>query len=285
MSRVTALAACFAFAICSVPSFAQQPPAQQPPAQQPPAQQAPQHPGYYQYPSQQTPQYPKYYQYPPPVVPAPSVPPTPVRVLPTPVREPLVHWHIDGGWSDPVGRTANYLQGGYSVGAGFSVAPAHDSPLDFRFDANYDRNDATRELVALNQNASGAINRGNASIWNGTLDLELHVPFGGGVRGYVFGGGGAYNTTVSFREPFFTRGGYYGGGYYCNPFAGFCGGFGEFNAASHTITKFGWNAGAGLEVPLESGVKFFVEGRYNRIEETNATIPLSFVPITVGLRF
>jgi hypothetical protein len=67
----------------------------------------------------------------------------------------LVHWHIDGGWSDPAGRTANYLQGGYSVGGGLSVAPVSGSPLDFRFDVNYDRNDATQELIGLRRMKGG----------------------------------------------------------------------------------------------------------------------------------
>jgi opacity protein-like surface antigen len=308
-------AALAAFGLCALPAaMAQTPPQQsspQAPTQQAPAQQAPTQappqapaqqppasarPGYYQFPqpapappAPPAPQYPRYYQYPAyPAYPAPSPPPPPpqyVAVGPA-VAEPLVHWHIGGGWSDPAGRAANYLQGGYSVGGGFSVAPVSGSPLDFRFDVNYDRNDATQELIALNQNASDSINRGREEIWSGTLDLELHLPLGDGVRAYFFGGGGAYDMTLSFGEPFYALGGHHGGGYYCDPFVGFCGGgFGEVRASSQTLTKFGWNAGAGLEVPLSSGAKWFVEGRYNRVQQSNTAVPLEFIPITMGLRF
>jgi opacity protein-like surface antigen len=264
-----------------------QAPAQQtPPTQSQPPAPAPARPGYYQFP-QAAPaqQYPQYYQY--PQTPPPPSPPPP-HAAPTPVSsEPLVHWHIDGGWSDPAGKTADYLQGGYSAGVGFSVAPARGSPFDLRFDFNYDRNDATQRLIGINQNSSGAVNRGREEVWNGTLDLEMHVPIGtSGVDAYFFGGGGAYNVTLSFGEPFYAAGGNSGGYYYCDPFEDFCGGgFGEVRTSSHTMTKFGWNAGAGLEGPINPGVKWFVEGRYNRVQLSNNMVPLAFIPVTVGLRF
>jgi opacity protein-like surface antigen len=265
-----------------------QPQPNQQPTQQQPAQatpQSPARPGYYQFPTQTpapapAPQYPQYYQYPAQTPPPPAPPP---RAATTPVAaEPLVHWHIDGGWSDPAGRTSDYLQGGYSVGAGFSVAPVRGSPFDLRFDVNYGRNDATQELIDLNQNSSGSVNRGREEVWDGTLDLEMHVPLGAGADVYFFGGGGAYNMSLSFGEPFYALGGYY----YCNPFQGFCGGrFGEVKVSSDTLTKFGWNAGAGVEVPVGPGVKWFVEGRYNRVQQANTAAPLAFIPVTVGLRF
>jgi opacity protein-like surface antigen len=301
MTKRLALGA--AFGLCALSAAIAQQTQQSPtPAQQPqptpqqgtppsPAQSSPGRSGYYQFPqpaAPATPQYPQYYPY-PQTPPPPAPPPPPQYVAAKPVvtvSEPLVHWHIDGGWSDPAGRSSNYLQGGYSVGAGFSVAPVHGSPFDLRFDVNYDRNDATQQLIALNQNSGAYINRGREEIWSGTLDLEMHVPLGGHVDVYFFGGGGAYNMSLSFGEPFYALGGYYGGGYYCNPSQEFCGGgFGEVKAASYTLTKFGWNAGAGLQGPLGPGVKWFLEGRYNRVQESNIAVPLAFIPVTVGLRF
>jgi opacity protein-like surface antigen len=197
----------------------------------------------------------------------------------------MVRWHIDGGWSDPAGRSSDYLQGGYSVGAGLSVAPVRGSPIDFRLDVNYDRNNANQALIGLNQNAGDSVDRGREEIWSGTLDLELHLPLGRGASVYFFGGGGGYNMSLSFREPFYAVGdGPVRPAGYCTPF-GFCGGFGGLKTSSDTVTKFGWNAGAGLEVPLNSGVKWFVEGRYNRIQQSNLAGPLAFIPVTVGLRF
>jgi hypothetical protein len=302
------LAAAAALGLCTLPAaMAQQTqqsptPAQPPPAQQPAQQpqptqqqgtpQSPARPGYYQFPQSAppapapgTPQYPRYYQYPQN---APPAPPPPQYVAAKPVNtEPLVHWHIDGGWSEPAGRNSNYLQGGYSAGLGFSVALGRGSPLDLRFDANYDRNDATQRLIGLNQNSSDSINRGREEIWSGTLDLEMHLPLGGGSDLYFFGGGGVYNVTLSFDEPLSALGGYYGGGYYCDPFQEFCGGgFGdEVRAASQTFTKLGWNAGVGLQGPIGGGAKWFLEGRYNRVQNSHTVVPLAFIPITVGLRF
>ena len=45
---------------------------------------------------------------------------------------------------------------------------------------------------------------------------------------------------------------------------------------------FGFNAGAGLDVPL-SGFTTFIEARYNRISESGGST--SFVPVTVGVMF
>jgi opacity protein-like surface antigen len=200
-------------------------------------------------------------------------------------KEPLVHWQIDGGYSDTVGKTERYLEGGYNVGLGVSVATAPGSPVEFRFDANYNHNNATNTLIGLSQTANSYINSGDASIWSGTLDIEFKIPLGGGIQLYEFGGGGAYDTRIAFREPVFVPGGYFGG-YYCNPFFGYCGGsFGEATVSAHSVTKFGWNAGVGLEFPIGGGSKLFVEGRYNRVHTTDTESPISYVPITVGLRF
>lgn len=261
--------------LCAV-SVPQQAPAQQQtptPQQQSPAQ---------QYPSKQ---YPPPYQYPPP---NPYPPPYYYQQVPA-QKERLVHGYIEGGYSETVGKTSDYLQGGYAVGVGFSVAPAPGGPVAFRFDMSYAQNNATTAFIGLNQSTNAAINEGSERIWSGTLDLEFRVPLGGGVHAYFLGGGGAYNTRLSFREPVFLRGGYYdgyGGYYYCDPFIGFCGGgFGEVDVASHTVTKFGWNAGAGLDFPLGNGASWFIEGRYHRIRVSNASIPIQYVPITIGLRF
>ena len=39
-------------------------------------------------------------------------------------EERLIHWHVMGGYSDTLGTTSNYLQGGYIFGGGFSLTPA-----------------------------------------------------------------------------------------------------------------------------------------------------------------
>jgi hypothetical protein len=53
-------------------------------------------------------------------------------------------------------------------------------------------------------------------------------------------------------------------------------------ATSVTEHKFGWNAGAGINLPL-TVFKAFVEARYNRISVNGSSI--EFVPVTVGIMF
>ena len=74
-----------------------------------------------------------------------------------------------------------------------------------------------------------------------------------GVSPYLIGGAGLYMPTVT--APGF---------------------------ASTTENHFGWNAGAGIKLPL-SVFNAFVEARYNRISATGGS--MEFVPITFGIMF
>ena len=51
---------------------------------------------------------------------------------------------------------------------------------------------------------------------------------------------------------------------------------------SSSESKFGWNAGAGINLPLTI-VKAFVEARYNSVKVDNGT--MNFVPLTFGIMF
>jgi hypothetical protein len=53
-------------------------------------------------------------------------------------------------------------------------------------------------------------------------------------------------------------------------------------AASVSENHFGWNAGAGVNVPL-GFLKGFVEARYNRVSLDNSK--MEFVPVTLGIMF
>jgi opacity protein-like surface antigen len=74
-----------------------------------------------------------------------------------------------------------------------------------------------------------------------------------GVSPYLIGGAGLYASTVQ-----------------------------PTGAANVTSNNFGWNAGAGVKLPM-SVFNAFVEARYNRIKATGGS--LSFVPVTVGIMF
>jgi hypothetical protein len=51
---------------------------------------------------------------------------------------------------------------------------------------------------------------------------------------------------------------------------------------STTQNHFGWNAGAGIKLPL-SGFQAFIEARYNRISASGGS--MEFVPVTFGIMF
>jgi opacity protein-like surface antigen len=191
-----------------------------------------------------------------------------------------IHWHLEGGYAPTVGRTSDYLNGGGTVGGGFTFTPSATSPLSLRADVSYSQFDATRHLIYLGEQQSQThIDDGTGRIVNFDLDGVFNIPLTPRVSGYLFAGvGGAYRRidltqTVGF------------GGYYCDYWYGYCG-IGVFPGdvliQRDETTRFAWNAGLGLEFPLYSGPTFFVEARYNRIETRE---PTEFIPIRVGLRF
>jgi hypothetical protein len=53
-------------------------------------------------------------------------------------------------------------------------------------------------------------------------------------------------------------------------------------ASAQTDNHLGWNAGAGVNLPL-SVFKAFVEARYNRVSVNNGS--MQFVPVTLGIMF
>jgi opacity protein-like surface antigen len=191
----------------------------------------------------------------------------------------MIHWHLMGGYSEPVGTTADYLQGGYLVGGGFSVTPSPNGPLDVRFDLSYSEHTATNTLLDIGQQATSTrIDNGTGSFWSGTGNLVFHVPIVYGVRAYGIAGIGAYHSRVELTQQVPYGYGYY----YCDPFSGFCYGSGDALVSSSGVTKFGWNAGAGVEFSLPYGQSWFIEARYHRISTDR---PIEYVPIAIGYRF
>lgn len=190
---------------------------------------------------------------------------------------PTIHWHVMGGYSDTVGTTSDYLQGGYMLGGGFTLSQGFDNPLDARFDFSYSDHEATNNLLNIGQQATGTeVDDGSGQFWSVTGNLEYHVPIMYGVRVYGIAGIGVYHERVELTQ--YAPGGYY---YDCDPFSGYCDG-GEALVASQSQTKFGWNAGLGVDFALPYGHSWFIEARYHRI---NTDTPIELVPIAVGYRF
>jgi hypothetical protein len=103
-------------------------------------------------------------------------------------------------------------------------------------------------------NAFGAKVTGGAKyhVMSATGNVVWGLPMLG-VSPYLIGGAGLYMSTVT-----------------------------PTGLANVTSNDFGWNAGAGVKLPL-SVFKAFVEARYNHISANGGS--LEFVPVTFGIMF
>jgi len=280
------------------------PPASPPPAQYPP-------PPQYQYPPTQpaTPQQ----QPPPPAVPQsppparyptapqyqypPTQPATPPQQQPSPPpRYGNPQWehsessypagdnangfhyhpfrfHIDGGGTLTEKSNAQDFADGWNAGLGFTWYPTSHLPLGLRVDGTYNQFNIRTPLLAqvAAENGTG-IYHGIQRMWGGDTDLELDLHFSPYVRGYILAGGGWYKQETLFRKSYFDN------GYDCGWWS--CG---ITVARYDTNWHFARNAGLGIEFAMGPDASFFIEGRYMRLNPTNAKS--DYIPIRAGLRF
>ena len=189
-----------------------------------------------------------------------------------------IGWQVFGGYSEPVGRTADYFQGGVAVGGGVTYSPP-GRPFDFRFEIAYAGHPASNKLIDLGQQTTDIqIDDGSGSFWSASGNVAFYLPFTHGVEGYVIGGIGAYHARIELTQTVLID------GYYCDPWADFCDygvTAGDILVASHSTTRFGWNAGFGVQFPRFDHA-WFVEARYTQIETST---PIKYVPIQFGYRF
>jgi len=185
-------------------------------------------------------------------------------------------WLMNAGYAAPVGTTSDYLQGGWTIGGGFNVKFAPSSPLSAQFDLSYSDFNATRQLVDLGQSTTPyRVDNGRAEIWALTAALKFTGQFSSAVHGYGLAGIGGYHRYVELTQDAI--------GGVCDPWWGVCYvGTGQAIVSSRSNTKFGWNAGLGLEFPLRYGGAWFLEARWQYVEGEKAT---EFVPIQIGYRF
>ncbi|MGH8209113.1 MAG: hypothetical protein ACREU6_05855 [Steroidobacteraceae bacterium] len=193
---------------------------------------------------------------------------------------------VTAGYSDTLGNTANYLQGGYAFGVGLTLSPSWMHPFDLRFDVNYSGYNATIALINNGQQATNQpIDSGTGTILSGNASLLYHIPIAYGVRAYGVAGVGAYYTRIELDQALPVYGGYgygYGYGYGSGYGYGYGFGYGEAEVAAHGVTNFGWNAGVGIEFALPQRRSWFIEARY---EHVNSAASISVLPIEVGFRF
>jgi opacity protein-like surface antigen len=99
-----------------------------------------------------------------------------------------------------------------------------------------------------NQYSSKIASGNNLKVWGFTGNALFHIPTTGVVRPYVIAGAGLYNAS----------------------------------AGGNSSNDFGFNAGAGINMPL-SGFNTFIEARYTRIS-TDVTAT-QYVPVYFGVSF
>jgi opacity protein-like surface antigen len=196
------------------------------------------------------------------------------------VPDQHVHWHMDTGYAPTTGAISGLLEGGWTVGGGFSWQPDFSSPLALRTDLHYTRFNATRQLIGINQAADQTeIDDGYGQIVDLAVDGEYRMPLSPYLTGFAVAGVGVAHRRVALTQTAAF------GGYVCDYWFGYCD-FGlvpgQVVVASDNTTQFEWNAGLGLDFALGGGQTFFVEARFTRIQTSQ---PTDFVPIRVGLRF
>ena len=177
------------------------------------------------------------------------------------------------GTSIPTGAFGNRVNTGYSLD-GYLGYQFRGTPLGIRTDVGYSSFGLSNSYLERFQFADD----GGASMWSGTLDLTLDLPHVGRVQPYLVGGGGVYRRhvevdrpvgqqVVTAFDPFF--------GFYDEVFTD------QAPIRSHTETKFGWNAGGGVEFP--AGIAhMFVEARYD--DAMTVARHTGFVPVMIGFR-
>lgn len=191
-----------------------------------------------------------------------------------------VRWHVDAGYSPTIGQTSQYFHGGFTIGGGLTWQPRPTEPFALRADLEYTQFDATRNLIAVNEQADGIeIDQGYGEVFGLNVDGEYRVALSDRMSGFALAGIGVDHMRVALTQTVAF------GDYYCDPWFGYCSyGLvpGQVVVASGGTTRLAFNAGFGVDFALGDGQTLFVEARYQRLQTPQ---PTEFVPLTVGLRF
>jgi opacity protein-like surface antigen len=182
-------------------------------------------------------------------------------------------FHIDGGGTLTEKANAQDYADGWNAGFGLTWYPTSHLPLGLRLDGTYNEFNIRNPLLAQVAQANGTgVYHGFQRMWGGDADLELDLHLSPYVRTYLLAGGGWYKQETLFRQSYFDN------GYGCDWWS--CG----LTVARYDRNwTFARNAGLGLEFALGPDASFFVEGRYMRLNPTDAKS--DYIPIHAGLRF
>jgi hypothetical protein len=179
------------------------------------------------------------------------------------------------------GTTGHYLDSGWIVGGGLDWKPDPTGPFSLLAELHYSRYGATEELLRLGnqQQNTVRIDDGDGEIWGLNVNGVYRFPLGAHARGYITAGIGEYYRSVELTQTVLLA------GYYCDPWWGICyqGIFpGDALVQDEATTRFAWNAGLGVEFPLDTGTVLFVDLRYHQVQTGEAT---EFIPLQFGIRF
>jgi hypothetical protein len=184
----------------------------------------------------------------------------------------------------PVGITSDFthLGTGIVVGAGYNFNPHHAFVGEFMWNWLYPTEESLTPLRPLTP--TGDLN-GHSNLFVVTANYRLEFR-GSKVGTYLIGGGGYYYRNASRTESVVVP-----AGTACAPvfrWWGFaCSGGTVISQGSSSFPGgvFGGNAGVGItfNLPHEPRYRVYVEARYHYAPTD--TIPLRFIPITVGFRF
>jgi hypothetical protein len=177
-----------------------------------------------------------------------------------------------GGFTVSAGNTGRYLDNGWNVrgGVGYNLSPYLGANLNLGFDS-----------MGINSTtlSSVGVPGGDVHIFHATIDPVVHLNPKGKVDFYVTAGGGMFHRYQEFTAPTVVS---------TTAFIPF---FGFYPAAvgatqvlaSYTVTKPGYDVGAGLSFGALGHGKFFAEAKYNHMFLNNGHT--DYIPVTFGFRW
>jgi hypothetical protein len=172
--------------------------------------------------------------------------------------------YFGAGAGVPINPAARRLDIGWAVSGGVGVTSRFVGlMLDVNF-VDFGLNRATLARVGAPH--------GDQKYWSITANPVFHVNERGPIDFYVTAGGGLYSQITEFRA----------GSDYYGPYGG-----GGDVLARNTLYKPGVNGGAGFAFRpgLHSPVKIFTEARFHHMFTNGSGSGVSFIPVTVGVRF
>lgn len=177
-----------------------------------------------------------------------------------------------GGFTTPSGPTGHYLDNGWNIrgGVGVNFTSVLGAKLNLGFDSM-----GINSTTLSNIGVPG----GDVHIFHATIDPVLHLTGQRRFDVYVTAGGGIFHRTQQFTAPTVVDTTAF------VPFFGFYPvAFGATQIlSSYTVTRPGFDAGAGVAFGGFGHGKFFAEARFDRMFMNGGDT--DFIPVTFGFRW